>query len=58
MSIGIFGDDDNTTGIMEVVPAVMKKSAADGIYTIDGRTVNGALSKGLYIVNGKKVVVE
>ncbi|MGN0222115.1 MAG: hypothetical protein ACI4BA_08365 [Prevotella sp.] len=58
MSIGIFGDDDNTTGIMELVPAPMKVSAVKGIYTIDGRAVNGALNKGLYIVNGKKVVVE
>ncbi|MDY4498407.1 MAG: leucine-rich repeat domain-containing protein [Prevotella sp.] len=58
MSIGIFGDDDNTTGIMEVVPAELKASALKGIYTIDGRTVNGALSKGLYIMNGKKVIVK
>ena len=58
MSIGIFGDDDNTTGIMEVVPAELKASAVKGIYTIDGRTVNGALSKGLYIMNGKKVIVK
>ena len=58
MSIGIFGDDDNTTGIMEVVPAVQKASAVKGIYTIDGRTVKGTLSKGLYIMNGKKVIVK
>ncbi len=58
MSIGIFGDDDNTTGIMEVLPAELKASAVKGIYTIDGRTVNGALSKGLYIMNGKKVIVK
>ena len=58
MSIGIFGDDDNTTGIMEEVPAVQKASAVKGIYTIDGRTVKGTLSKGLYIMNGKKVIVK
>ena len=58
MSIGIFDDDDNTTGILNMMPVVLKKSAAEGTFTIDGRAVKGALSKGLYIVNGKKVVVE
>ena len=58
MSIGIFDDDDNTTGIHNVMPVVLKKSVAEGTFTIDGRAVKGALSKGLYIVNGKKVVVE
>ncbi len=58
MSIGIFDDDDNTTGILNVMPVVLKKSVAEGTFTIDGRAVKGALSKGLYIVNGKKVVVE
>ena len=58
MSIGIFDDDDNTTGILNVMPVVLKKSVAEGTFTIDGRAVKGTLSKGLYIVNGKKVVVE
>lgn len=58
MSIGIFDDDDNTTGILNMMPVVLKKSAAEGTFTIDGRAVKGALSRGLYIVNGKKVVVE
>ena len=58
MSIGIFDDDDNTTGIHNVMPVVLKKSVAEGTFTIDGRAVKGTLSKGLYIVNGKKVVVE
>ena len=58
MSIGIFDDDDNTTGIHNVMPVVLKKSVAEGTFTIDGRAVKGALSRGLYIVNGKKVVVE
>ena len=57
MSIGIF-DDDDTTGILNVMPVVLKKSVAEGTFTIDGRAVKGTLSKGLYIVNGKKVVVE
>ncbi len=57
MSIGIF-DDDNTTGILNVMPVVLKKSVAEGTFTIDGCAVKGTLSKGLYIVNGKKVVVE
>ena len=58
MSIGIFDDDNNTTGILNVMPVVLKKSAAEGTFTIDGRAVKGTLSRGLYIVNGKKVVVE
>ena len=58
MSIGIFDDDDNTTGILNVMPVVLKKSVAEGTFTLDGRAVKGTLSKGLYIVNGKKVVVE
>ena len=58
MSIGIFDDDDNTTGILNVMPVVLKKSVAEGTFTIDGRAVKGTLSRGLYIVNGKKVVVE
>ena len=58
MSIGIFDDDDNTTGILNVMPVVLKKSVAEGTFTIDGRAVKGTQSKGLYIVNGKKVVVE
>ncbi|MDY4499018.1 MAG: leucine-rich repeat domain-containing protein [Prevotella sp.] len=58
MSIGIFDDDDNTTGILNVMPVVLKKSVAEGTFTIDGRAVKGSLSRGLYIVNGKKVVVE
>ena len=58
MSIGIFDDDDNTTGILNVLPVVLKKSVAEGTFTIDGRAVKGTQSKGLYIVNGKKVVVE
>ena len=58
MSIGIFDDDDNTTGILNVMPVVLKKSVAEGTFTIDGRAVKGTQSRGLYIVNGKKVVVE
>lgn len=58
MSIGIFDDDDNTTGILNMMPVVLKKSVAEGTFTIDGRAVKGTLSRGLYIVNGKKVVVE
>ena len=58
MSIGIFDDDNNTTGILNVMPVVLNKSVAEGTFTIDGRAVKGTLSRGLYIVNGKKVVVE
>lgn len=50
---------DKATGISDV--KVQEKQADGYVYTLDGRMVakslNG-LAKGLYIVNGKKVVVK
>ena len=45
-----------TTGIMNVTPAPTQKGD-DGIYTIDGRRIEGQpTQKGIYIQNGKKVI--
>lgn len=48
-----------TTGIVEVIPAVAKKT--DAIYNLNGVKMEQRLQelpKGIYIVNGKKVVVK
>ena len=48
-------DMDAITGIGQVVSA----KAADGrTYNINGQQVQGTLQKGIYIVNGKKVIVK
>ena len=47
-------DDATTTGVNTVQPAVEKKS--DVIYDLQGRRVTNP-SRGIYIVNGKKVVI-
>ena len=48
-------DMDAITGIGQVVSA----KATDGrIYNINGQQVQGTLQKGIYIVNGKKVIVK
>ncbi|MBR3089150.1 MAG: hypothetical protein IKH02_09025 [Prevotella sp.] len=47
---------DGTTGIAEVESAV---NGNDEVYTISGLRVDGSnLSKGVYIVNGKKVIIK
>lgn len=55
-----FGDDSNTTGI-DVVDSGqwIGDSSSDSWYTLDGRKLNGEpTKKGMYIVNGKKVVIK
>lgn len=50
---------DKATGISNV--KVQDKQANGYVYTLDGRLVSkslNGLAKGLYIVNGKKVVVK
>ena len=47
-------DDATTTGVNTVQPAVEKKN--DVIYDLQGRRVTNP-SRGIYIVNGKKVVI-
>ena len=50
-----FGDDNETTGIQTV--ANSQQSAANSYYDLQGRRV-AQPTKGLYIVNGKKVVIK
>ena len=54
-SIG--GGDDDTTGIMEVIqPAV---NGTEAWYSLDGRRFNAKpTKKGVYIQNGKKIVIK
>ena len=57
-------DDGETTGIGSVTPALSKGEGNSGdegsvYYTLDGRKLPGKpTAKGLYIVNGKKVVIK
>ena len=50
---------DETTDISEKIKVKSEKSGEGGdvIYDIHGRRVNGKPGKGLYIINGKKVVL-
>ena len=53
-----FGEEDGTTGIIEVT-ANQKNTLASGIYTLDGRKLQGQpTQRGIYIVNGKKIIVK
>ena len=53
--IANFSIDDETTGINDLTPALSKDK--DVIYNLNGQKVQKA-NKGLYIQNGKKVVVK
>ena len=55
-----FGEDENTTGVVEVENGKLKvESSAGAWYTLDGRKLDGKpTKKGLYIVNGRKVVIK
>ena len=48
----------DTTGIDALENGEATAEKAGAIYTLDGRRVNGNLSQGLYIQNGKKFVVK
>ena len=50
-----FGDDDETTGVSEIKN--QKQSVNGNIFDLQGRKVTNP-TKGLYIVNGKKVVIK
>ena len=53
-----FGDDESTTGIISIDNGQWTiDNLADAIYDLQGRRVENP-KKGLYIVNGKKVVVK
>ena len=50
-----FGDGDQTTGIISLTPALSQ--GEEVWYTLDGRKLQGRpTAKGMYIVNGKKVI--
>ena len=56
-----FGDGDMPTDISEEVIENSDKYAAAPIYDLQGRRVanlNSPLKKGLYIVNGKKIIIK
>ena len=46
-----FGNFDSITEVREA------EASNNGIYNLNGMRVSGKLQKGIYIVNGKKVVV-
>jgi hypothetical protein len=48
-------DGDETTSLNEEL-RVKNEESANAIYDLQGRKVNSQLKKGLYIVNGKKVL--
>ena len=51
-----FGDDDNTTGIS--LPEAVVIENDDPIYDLSGRRIIGQPQKGIYVKNGKKVVIK
>ena len=55
-----FGDDGNTTGIIEVeAPFTPHALPEEGWYTIDGRRLFAQpTARGIYINNGKKIVIK
>ena len=54
-----FDDDDEPTGIRTLSADGRTSSPSrTGTYTLDGRQVTGQLQPGLYIVNGKKMVIK
>ena len=51
-----FGDDDNTTGISLPEAVVIENDVP--IYDLSGRRIIGQPQKGIYVKNGKKVVIK
>jgi len=52
-----FGDEGETTGIMSV--EYRSEGQTESMYTLDGRKLSGKpTTKGLYIKNGRKVVIK
>lgn len=52
---GFFSTDANDA---DAIQSITSEATQLGNYTLDGRRVNGKLQKGLYIQNGKKVLVK
>lgn len=55
-NIKIDDDEDEITGVQEFESSSVQESAS--YYDLQGRKVSGQLPKGIYIVNGKKVIVK
>ena len=56
-----FGDDDSATGIIAIGDSQLStlNSPLSGWYTLDGRKLNGKpTAKGVYVKNGKKIVIK
>ena len=51
-----FGDGD-VTGI-STISADSKATTSDATYTLDGRRISQPAQKGVYIQNGKKVIIK
>jgi hypothetical protein len=53
-----FGDDENTTGIINIEHGTLNiEHSAGAIYDLQGRRVENP-KKGLYIMNGKRIVIK
>lgn len=50
--------DASATGIENLTTIPSQREKAQAIYDLQGRKMNGQLKPGLYIVNGKKIVVK
>ena len=56
--IGLEFEDEETTGI-SLTPSLSPEGEGNGYYTIDGRKLEGKpTQKGVYIMNGKKIVIK
>ena len=57
-----FSENQKTNGVdandADAIQNITSEATQFGNYTLDGRRVNGKLQKGLYIQNGKKVLVK
>ena len=57
MNSFVINFDDETTGI-SLTPAPSPRGEGSEYYTLDGRKLSGKpTKKGMYIVNGRKVVI-
>lgn len=50
--------DDSLTGVTTGIKNVNVETVQEGIYTLQGMKVSAPSTKGIYIVNGKKVIIK
>ena len=55
-ALSIVFDDDETTGLERIENS--ESSIENAVYNLQGQRINSSLRKGLYIKNGKKVIVK